>query len=131
MYVRCDFNHSVPAGTQVQPGYYSAQGVGSAAPAAPVVTAQPSAAPLPQQPAASYYGYQQYRPPAPQQATASYAAYYQQPTSAPASKATSTAVATSAHQGVGYGSSPAVAMPSVAYPNTYSSPYYSSNATNR
>ena len=122
-----------PAVNQAQGSYYSGQNAGATGTS---VTSYTS----PAQQASSYYGYQ-YRgqqQPAGQQQTAaqqtSFSSYYQQHTptasAAPAAKTTPTATPPSSHQGVGYGSSPIVAaLPSVAYPTTYSTPYYSPAAT--
>ena len=90
----------------------------------------------------AYYGYQQqqqqqqYRPPQQQATPQQSGYYYQQHTpsatqaAAAAVKTTPTATPTVAHQGVGYGTSMAVAaaLPAVAYPSSYSSPHYSSTA---
>ena len=89
----------------------------------------------------AYYGYQQqqqqqYRPPQQQATPQQSGYYYQQHTpsatqaAAAAAKTTPTATPTVAHQGVGYGTSMAVAaaLPAVAYPSSYSSPHYSSTA---
>jgi hypothetical protein len=114
-----------PALNQAQGSYYSGHAGGAA-------TSYTS----PAQQSSSYYGYQyrgQQQSAGQQQAVAqqpSFSSYYQQHTptasAAPVAKTTPTATPPSSHQGVGYGSSPSVAaLPSVAYPTTYSTSYYS------
>lgn len=134
-----------PVVNQPQASYYPNHSVGGA------VT---SATSSPAQQTSGYYGYQQqqqqqqqYRVSQTQQPLTQQSAtpqqtgysssYYQHHTpaasAAPPAKATPTATPPASHQGVGYGSSPSVAaLPSVAYPSSYSSPYYSATlAANR